>query len=106
LPLIRLPTAERSSRKRPAGNGDGNLDPNEFIELPIAVLLDRDANLFGRFDPRFDFLAQTRSRWHGRPTDLGLRAGRKYQVEFDRNVRQHLAAADRRADCSRQRKPR
>jgi hypothetical protein len=67
----------------PAGNGDGNLDPNEFIELPIAALLDRDANgVFDRLDPRFDFLAQLSPDGTTVLLTWACVPGKKYQIEF------------------------
>ncbi len=43
----------------PAGNGDGNLDPGEFLVLQIPAIVDRNADgLFDRLDPALDFTAQ------------------------------------------------
>lgn len=40
----------------PAGNGDGNIDPNEFLVVQIPAVLDRNADgKFDRLDPAMDF---------------------------------------------------
>ncbi len=67
----------------PAGSGP-NIDPHEFLAMPISALLDRDGDgLFDRLDPRFDFVIheterlpgnQIRVRWASVP-------GRAYRVD-------------------------
>ncbi len=65
----------------PAGNGNGNLDPNEFLALQIPAILDQNADgVYDRLDPARDFLSSAARdnsdvllTWNSVP-------GRNYQV--------------------------
>jgi hypothetical protein len=67
----------------PIGNGDGNIDPAEFMALSLAAIKDENADgRFDRLDPALDFvIAQitqsggiTALTWNSVP-------GKTYQVE-------------------------
>ena len=68
----------------PAGNGDGNVDPAEFVEFPLESLRDSLANgIFDRLDPARDF--RLSDEWSG--SDNPVLAwpcvpGRLYQPEY------------------------
>jgi len=67
----------------PAGNGDGNLDPPEFMPLSIAALRDEDADgKFDRLDPARDFVIAQITR-NGGVTAITWNSvpGRTYQVD-------------------------
>lgn len=68
----------------PAGNGDGNLDPSEFIVMPVVTLLDRNLDgTLDRLDPAMDFKVVEMF-----PSDLDFEfvwncvPHRTYQVQF------------------------
>jgi subtilisin family serine protease len=69
----------------PDGNGDDNIDPNEFLALPTVAILDRNHDgLYDRLDPKLDF---TVSGNYPNPTgghDLvwACVPGRKYQLQY------------------------
>ncbi|MGZ5003794.1 MAG: hypothetical protein ACXWBM_11415, partial [Chthoniobacterales bacterium] len=71
----------------PAGNGDGNLDPNEFLLLEIPAIIDQNADgVYDRLDPAKDFLMNGTSdvsdfvlTWNSVP-------GRNYQVLWSSNL--------------------
>jgi hypothetical protein len=70
----------------PAGDGNGNLDPNEFlaISVPAFSLLDRNADgKFDRLDPALDFKAQISCNSNGWPVITWPSVpGKSYQVEY------------------------
>jgi hypothetical protein len=69
----------------PVGNGDGSIDPNEFMSLPIAAIKDENTDgKYDRLDPAMDFIVaqivknvdgSTTITWNSVP-------GRTYQLEF------------------------
>jgi hypothetical protein len=69
----------------PPGNGDGNVDPNEFMQLWIPAITDQFANgIYDRLNPNVDFRAQIT-----RDTNSGVVSitwpsapGKTYQLEF------------------------
>ena len=67
----------------PAGNGDGNLDPPEFMPLSIAALRDENADgIFDRLDPARDFVIAQITR-NGGVTAITWNSvpGKTYQVD-------------------------
>lgn len=41
----------------PAGNNNGNIEPNEFLAIPVITILDRNGDgLYDRLDPALDFV--------------------------------------------------
>lgn len=67
----------------PAGNGDGNLDPNEFLALPIAAILDQNVDgKYDRLDPAISFVVVQITRTNGTTTiRWNSVPGKTYQVE-------------------------
>lgn len=63
----------------PAGDGDGNVDPSEFLEVPVTAIRDSHANgVFDRLDPTRDFRLNLLS---GAPTlDWPAVPGRTYTL--------------------------
>jgi hypothetical protein len=69
----------------PAGNGDGNIGPNEFMALPIVSIKDENADgKYDRLDPAIDFVVaqivknadgSTTITWNSVP-------GKSYQLEY------------------------
>jgi hypothetical protein len=70
----------------PAGNGDGNIDPGEFlaISLPAYSLLDRNGSgTFDRLDPSKDYKSQVQFDINGLPViSWPSVPGKNYQVEY------------------------
>jgi hypothetical protein len=67
----------------PLGNGNGNLDPDEFLALSIGALRDENADgLYDRLDPALGFVVLQTTRAAG-TTSLTWASvpGRSYQVE-------------------------
>jgi hypothetical protein len=67
----------------PVGSGP-HIDPNEFLVLPIATLLDRNLDgVFDRLDPNFDFLALEVNVSGGADVSVNWASvpGRVYRVE-------------------------
>lgn len=67
----------------PLGNGDGNVDPDEFLPLSVAAIHDENANgIYDRLDPADGFLITDISRASGVTTIRWAAVpGRTYQVE-------------------------
>ncbi len=67
----------------PLGNGDGNLDPDEFLPLFIAAIQDENADgIYDRLDPNLGFLVTEITRTDGVTTiSWASVPGRTYQVE-------------------------
>ncbi len=69
----------------PAGNGNGNIEPNEFLALPIAAIKDENADgKYDRLDPAIDFVvAQIAKNADGSTTiTWNSVPGKSYQVEY------------------------
>jgi hypothetical protein len=68
----------------PAGNGDGNIDPSEFMPLSIAALRDENADgKFDRLDPARGFVVSQITRGAGGTTVTWASVpGKTYQVEM------------------------
>ncbi len=67
----------------PAGNGDGNIDPGEFLPLSIAAIKDENADgKYDRLDPAIDFVIAQVTRANG-TTAVSWNSvpGKTYQVE-------------------------
>jgi Glycosyl hydrolase family 57 len=67
----------------PVGNGDGNIDPPEFMALPLAAIKDENADgKYDRLDPALDFVVSQISRTGG-TTALTWNSvpGKTYQAE-------------------------
>jgi hypothetical protein len=68
----------------PVGNGDGNIDPVEF--MPLAILAIKDDNADGKFDrldPALDFVISQLSLTNGvRTITWNSVPGRTYQLEY------------------------
>lgn len=67
----------------PFGNGDGNIDPNEFLPLSIAALKDENADgTYDRLDPALGFGVTQITRTNGVTTITWTSVpGRAYQAE-------------------------
>jgi len=67
----------------PLGNGDGNIDPNEFLSLPIAAITDENADgIYDRLDPTHGFEVTQITRTSGVTTIRWASVpGRTYQAE-------------------------
>ena len=67
----------------PAGNGDNNLDPNEFLALSIPAILDQNADgKYDRLDPAVDFVIAQITRTNGITTiTWNSVPGKTYVVE-------------------------
>ncbi len=71
------------SAQIPFGNGDGNIDPDEFLALPIAALKDENADgVYDRLDPALDFGITEITRADGVTTITWTSVpGHEYQAE-------------------------
>jgi hypothetical protein len=67
----------------PLGNGDGNIDPNEFLSLPIAAITDENADgTYDRLDPTRGFEVIQITRTGGVTTVMWASVpGKTYQAE-------------------------
>lgn len=68
----------------PTGNGDGNMDPGEFMSLAVAAIRDENADgKFDRLDPALDFVISQLSLANGVRT-IGWNSvpGKTYQLEY------------------------
>jgi hypothetical protein len=68
----------------PAGNADGNIDPNEFLSLSIAAIKDENADgRYDRLDPAMDFVVAQVTRNADSSTTLTWNTvpAKNYQVE-------------------------
>ena len=72
----------------PAGNGDGNIDPGEFMPFSIAAIKDENADgKYDRLDPAIDFVIAQVTRADGTTTILWNSVpGKTYQVETVANL--------------------
>jgi hypothetical protein len=73
----------RLAAQGPRGNGDGNIDPNEFLSLSIAAIKDENADgTYDRLDPTLGFEVTQISRTNG-VTTVGWASvpGKTYQAE-------------------------
>jgi hypothetical protein len=69
----------------PAGNGDGNVDPTEFLALPTAAIRDGAPNgTFDRLDPSRAFRVQKTSRASGGGFTVNwlVVPGQSYSVDY------------------------
>jgi hypothetical protein len=71
------------SAQGPAGNGDGNIDPFEFIPLSVAAITDQDADgIYDRLEPTSGFVVNQMTRANGAKTiSWNSVPGATYQVE-------------------------
>ena len=67
----------------PIGNGDGNIDPAEFMPLSIAAIRDENGDgKYDRLDPALDFVVAQITRTNGTTTiKWNSVPGKNYQVE-------------------------
>ncbi len=67
----------------PAGNGDGNIDPNEFMPLSVAAITDLDGDgIYDRLEPTSGFVVNHMTRANGVTTvSWNSVPGATYQVE-------------------------
>jgi hypothetical protein len=67
----------------PLGNGDGNIDPAEFLQLPIAAIQDENADgTYDRLDPALSFVVSQITRAGGTTTvTWNSVPGKSYVVE-------------------------
>jgi hypothetical protein len=79
------PTADGGvlAAQGPAGNGDGNIDPVEFIPLSVAAITDQDADgVYDRLEPTSGFVVNQMTRANGVKTiNWNSVPGATYQVE-------------------------
>ncbi len=76
-------------RQTPPGNGNGNLEPGEFLAVPLSAIADRNLDgVYDRLDPRLDFVVA-----RIRPNAAGgfeivwnCVPGRRYQVQFTESL--------------------
>lgn len=69
----------------PAGNGDSNIDPGEFMPLPIVAIKDENSDgKYDRLDPAMDFVVTRIVRGPGGGTTIMWNSvpGKNYQLEF------------------------
>jgi subtilisin family serine protease len=86
----------------PAGNGDGNIDPDEFLAMPVAALLDSNGDgVYDRLDPALDFVIQNVQPVSGGVTvTWAAFPGKTYQLMYSDSAGgpwQDLAGAQRTA---------
>jgi hypothetical protein len=56
----------------PTGNGDANIDPNEFLPVPVAALVDENADgKYDRLDPASGFVLTGQRTVNGQPNSTG-----------------------------------
>ncbi len=67
----------------PLGNGNGNIDPNEFMQLLVSALRDENAaGKYDRLDPSLDFVITQITRANGIGTLTWASVpGKTYQME-------------------------
>jgi hypothetical protein len=67
----------------PAGNGDGNIDPAEFLPLSVAAITDQDGDgIYDRLEPTLGFVVSQMTRTNGVTTiTWNCVPGATYQVE-------------------------
>ena len=73
----------------PAGNADSNVDPGEFLALPVAAIRDNAGNgTFDRLDPARAFCVQKVTRAANGATTLNWRVvpGRSYRIEYSSDL--------------------
>jgi len=69
----------------PGGNGDGNLDPGEFLAVPIAAILDSNLNgVYDRVDAGLGFVISSIHGGNGGAVTFTWNSepGRTYQVQY------------------------
>jgi hypothetical protein len=68
----------------PAGNGDGNINPDEFMRLAVVAIKDENSDgIFDRLDPALDFVVSQLSETDGlRTVTWNSVPGRSYQLEY------------------------
>ncbi|MCS7063364.1 MAG: hypothetical protein NZM04_04855 [Methylacidiphilales bacterium] len=72
----------------PAGNGNNNLEPNEWLHMPTVALRDENADfIFDRLDPERDFVIQHTITASGNlQLTFNTFPGRTYQVQHSLNL--------------------
>ncbi len=78
----------------PVGNGDGNIDPNEFMPLSIAAIKDENADgIYDRLQPAIDFVIAQVTQTNGTTTVIWNSVpGKTYQLEMVTNLGDTWAA--------------
>jgi hypothetical protein len=65
----------------PAGDSNGNIDPNELLVLQVAAILDRNADgVFDRLDPTMDFTGSCLASGNNVVVTWNSVPGKSYQV--------------------------
>jgi hypothetical protein len=68
----------------PAGNGDGNIDPSEFMPLAVVAIKDENSDgKFDRLDPALDFVISQVALANGmRTITWNSVPGQSYQLDY------------------------